>query len=230
MAKRSRPDSSFIIHPSSLLFEDDDILVVSKPPGLLTSTVPRERRPTLAAALHDYLQKTNPRARLGIIHRLDRDASGLLVFSKNHAAFRSLKNQFFHHTVLREYHAIVHGSPNPPAGRIESHLVERADGTVHPTRQHGKGELAITHYQTVRTEKKISLLRIRLETGRKHQIRVHLRSRNHPILGDRLYNPDEKTARLMLCATRLTLTHPRTHASMTFKIPLPNEFVLKERD
>lgn len=221
MSKRS---SSFILPHSSLLFEDDDLLVVNKPPGLLTSTVPRERRPTLAATLRDYLHKTNPRARLGIIHRLDRDASGLLVFSKNHVSFRSLKNQFFHHTVIREYHAIVHGSPNPPAGRIESRLVERADGTVHPTRQHGKGELAITHYETLRTEKNLSLLRLRLETGRKHQIRVHLRSRNLPILGDRLYNPDEKTTRLMLCATRLTFTHPRTHASMTFKIPLPKEF------
>ena len=211
----------------SLIYEDEDILVVNKPAGLLTSTVPRERRPTLLGALRQYLRKTDPRARLGVIHRLDRDASGLLVFSKNHAAFRSLKNQFFHHTVLREYHAIVHGSPNPPGGRIESRLIERADGTVHPTRQHGKGELAITHYQTLRTEKKLSLLRIRLETGRKHQIRVHLRSRNHPILGDRLYGPDDKTPRLMLCATRLTLSHPRTQASMTFSIPLAKEFVIK---
>src|SRR5437773_11726873 len=97
--------------PLQIVYEDRDIVVIDKPAGLLTSTVPRERRPTAAALLRQYLDSRQPRARLGIIHRLDRDASGVLVFSKNDAAYRSLKQQFFHHTVQREYEALVHGRP-----------------------------------------------------------------------------------------------------------------------
>ena len=223
-----QPKSDRRHQPQWLEYEDEDILVVNKPAGLLTSTVPREPRPTLLALVREHVSKSDPRARPGLIHRLDRDASGLLVFSKNAAAYRSLKSQFFHHSVVREYRAIVHGVPDPPAGRIESRLVERTDGTVHSTRQHGKGEIAITRYETLRTDKKLSLLRVILETGRKHQIRVHLREHGNPIMGDNLYSPDETVPRLMLCATRITLRHPRTRREMTFEIRPPGEFPLTE--
>ncbi len=126
--------------PFPILFEDRDILVIDKPAGLLTSTVPREPRPTALAAVTEYLRATDPSAHVGLIHRLDRDASGLLVFSKNPAAYDSLKKQFFHHTVTRIYHAIVSPPPRRDSGRIESRLIERADGTVHSTRQATKGQ------------------------------------------------------------------------------------------
>jgi 23S rRNA pseudouridine1911/1915/1917 synthase len=212
-----------------LVFEDDDILVVDKPAGLLTSTTARERRPTLLAGVRDYLTQADPNARVGLIHRLDRDASGLLVFSKNQQAFRSLKDQFFNRTAGREYRAIVHGKPDPPAGRIQTNLIEHIDGTVHSTRQTGKGEPAITHYTVLRTEKKLSLLRVVLETGRKHQIRAHLAERGNPIVGDTLYGTDETAPRLMLAAVRLTITHPRDGRQMTFAIPIPREFPIQEK-
>ena len=211
-----------------IVYEDQDILVIDKPAGLLTSTVPREKRPTLLAQVREYVHRQDPRALVGLIHRLDREASGLLVFSKNDRAYRSLKSQFFHHTVMREYRAVVHGRPKPPAGRIESRLVERADGTVHSTRQHGKGQRAVSEYEVINSAGRLSLLRVILHTGRKHQIRVHLRERGNPVVGDILYGPQDGAVRLMLAATRLTFIHPRTGSEMTFRLPLPKEFAMKE--
>lgn len=211
-----------------LIYEDDDLLVVDKPAGLLSSTNARERRPTLLSQVRRYLTARDRRSRPGLIHRLDRDASGLLIFSKNDPAFRSLKTQFFHHTVEREYRAVVHGAPEARTGRIETRLIERADGTVHSTRQHGKGRRAVTDYEVIRTEGKLSLLRVVLHTGRKHQIRVHLHERGIPVVGDPLYGPSRTAARLMLAATRLTVRHPRTGAPMTFTAPLPADFPLRD--
>ena len=215
--------------PASLrgiIYEDQDILVIDKPAGLLTSTVPREPRATLLAQVREYIAEQDPSARVGLIHRLDRDASGLLIFSKNDAAYRSLKTQFFHHSVGREYRAVVHGVPQPRKARIQNRLVERADGTVHATRQPGKGELAITDYEVLKTHGKLSLVRVLLRTGRKHQIRSHLAGRGTPVVGDPLYGPDDHAPRLMLAATRLVIQHPRTGSSMTFGTPIPREFPL----
>jgi 23S rRNA pseudouridine1911/1915/1917 synthase len=220
-----------------IVFEDDALLVVNKPPGLLTSTTPGERRPTLLARVREYvLASPAPRGRpprVGLIHRLDRDASGLLVFSKTHDAYLSLKRQFFEHSVERTYTAVVRGAPTPPAGRVQSRLVERADGTVYSARRPGEGERAVTEYEVVERGKGHSLVRVTLHTGRKHQIRVHLSERGAPIIGDTMYG---KTAqppggrkqpaeeRLMLAATRLSFTHPRTGERLTFERAAPPEF------
>lgn len=215
--------------PFRIVFEDEDVIVVDKPPGLLTSTVPRERRPTLLAAVREHVRRREPRARVGLIHRLDRDASGLLIFSKNEAAYRSLKTQFFHHTVVREYRAVVHGTPSPPADRVETRLFERADGTVHSTREAIRGERAVSEYEVLKTEGRLSLVRVKLETGRKHQIRVHLAGRGTPIVGDSVYGPkDARARRLMLAATRLVIEHPRTGKRTEFTLPVPEEFPIRE--
>ena len=219
-----------------VVYEDDDLLVVDKPPGLLTSTVPRERRPTLLAMVRRHVEEGNERrggagrdvGRVGLIHRLDRDASGLLVFSKNHVAYRSLKQQFFDHSVKREYTAVVSGVPTPRTGRIESRLVERADGTVYSTQRLRQGEFAATEYEVVDELKGRSVLRVKLHTGRKHQIRVHLSERGAPIVGDPVYGKQDpkQPAPLLLAATRLSLTHPRTGARKTFELPRPKWAVL----
>ncbi len=201
--------------PFPIIFEDADILVIDKPAGLLTSTVPREPRPTALAAVNRYLQATAPGARVGLIHRLDRDASGLLVFSKNSAAYASLKRQFFHHTVTRIYHAIVSPAPRQDSGRIESRLVERANGTVHSTRQANKGQSAVTDYTVIRREKDLALLKITLHTGRKHQIRVHLSESGSPVIGDTLYGGKPHNC-LQLAAVELAFNHPRTQTRVSF--------------
>ena len=177
--------------PLVRVYEDDDVLVVNKPPGLLTSTVPRERRPTALAILRAYVKETSPEARVGLIHRLDRDAGGLLVFSKSDRAYQSLKTQFYKHTVDREYEAVVTGSPAPKQGVIESRLVEWGDGSVHTTKEHGKGERAISEYDVLRKSNGVATLSVTLRTGRKHQIRVHLSERGWPIVGDAVYGAGE---------------------------------------
>jgi 23S rRNA pseudouridine1911/1915/1917 synthase len=209
--------------PFTIVYEDDDVLVIDKPPGLLTSTVPHEKRPTVLAAVNAYLAD-DPNVRVGLIHRLDRDASGLLIFSKNERAYASLKQQFFDHSVERIYHAVIEGTLKPTEGRIESNLVERTDGSVFSsTRKSGGGEHAITDYKVVRVAGKRSLVRIKLHTGRKHQIRVHLAERGRPIINDPVYSDAPRTGRLMLTATELTFNHPKTQKRMHFEIPLPSE-------
>jgi 23S rRNA pseudouridine1911/1915/1917 synthase len=221
MAKRSSPPSAAL----SVIYEDADILVVDKPPGLLTSTVPREPRATLLAQVREYVRAKEPRARLGLIHRLDRDASGLLLFSKNNAAYESLKRQFFEHSVERVYMAIVEGKPPEMRGRIRSRLVELADGCVRSTKSAGKGQAALTEYVVLRQFGQRALLRVTLHTGRKHQIRAHLSERGMPIVNDPMYSPamTKPGGRLMLAATKLALSHPRTGKRMKFEIPMPAE-------
>jgi 23S rRNA pseudouridine1911/1915/1917 synthase len=220
------PQHRVSLHPLRLVHEDEDILVVEKPAGLLTSTVARERRPTALAIVRNYVAAGDARAPVGLIHRLDRDASGLLVFSKSHRAYQSLKTQFFKHTVERAYEALVEGIPNPRAGRIESRLIERGDGSVRSTDVHAQGQRAITDYETVEVLKHSTAgkkavpttrLLVRLLTGRKHQIRVHLSERGHTIVGDKVYG-SQTPGPLQLRAIRLAIDHPATGKRMTFDI------------
>jgi len=236
--------------PFEILHEDEDVLVIVKPPGLLTSTNEREKRPTVAAMLRGYLAATDPKARLGIIHRLDRDASGLLVFSKHNGAYEHLKSQFYHHTVERIYTAVVEGQPTPKSGTVENLLYELPTGLVVQITDKSKGQIAITHYETLRMlsippsrrrqppielplhDKPAqpwahrSLLRVKLQTGRKHQIRAHFASRKTPIVGDPFYGPDPTpVSPLLLAATGLAFDHPHTGERMKFEIDPPDEVI-----
>jgi len=211
--------------PFGIVYEDHDILVVNKPAGLLTSTVPREKRPTLLGMVREYVARRQPRARVGLIHRLDRHAAGLLIFSKTNDAYESLKRQFFEHSVDRIYSAVVRGIPREANGRIESYLIELADGTVRSTRQPHRGQRAVTGYEVVKEGMGVAMLRVRLETGRKHQIRVHLSESGWPIVGDIVYGAEGKGP-LMLFATSLGVEHPRTGAKLWWELPLPPNFRL----
>ena len=201
-----------------IIYEDADVLIVDKPAGLLTSTVPRERRPTLLKLVREYVAQNDRRARVGLIHRLDRDASGLLVFSKNHQAYQSLKGQFFHHRVDRIYLAVIKGKLNPSQGKIESRLVELPDGSVRTSRRPNHGERAITEYKVINTRGEFQLVRVKLLTGRKHQIRAHLKERSAPIVGDRVYGSADSAPRLMLAAVELAFEHPRTGKPITCNV------------
>jgi 23S rRNA pseudouridine1911/1915/1917 synthase len=208
--------------PFPIIHEDADVIIISKPPGLLTSTTPREPRPTTIAILRNYLSTREPSAKLGLIHRLDRDASGLLVFSKNNRALASLKSQFFHHTVTRIYHAIVSPPPKNDSGHIESLLAERTDGSVHSIRS-SRGQRAITDYTVIQRHAQCALLRVALHTGRKHQIRIHLSENGFPILGDEQYCGAPSKSGLALAAIHFAFDHPRTGKRMTFTLDGKND-------
>jgi 23S rRNA pseudouridine1911/1915/1917 synthase len=212
--------------PLEPLFEDEHLLVIHKPAGVLTSTTPREKRPTALAMVTRYLESNDPRARVGLIHRLDRDASGLLVFSKNEPAYESLKRQFFEHTVRREYVAITRAVPTPLEGRIESSLVEQPDGSVRSTLKLGKGQHAVTEYKTIARAKGQAALWVKLHTGRKHQIRAHLTERGVSIMGDPMYGPRDRAPRLMLANVILEFQHPATGKTLHYEIPIPAQFPL----
>lgn len=223
-----RGGASTIAAPSPTLgipivYEDDHLIVVDKPAGLLTSTVPSEKRPTALAMLRTYMAAIRPRARVGLIHRLDRDASGLLVFALSHPALASLKKQFAERTAGRVYAAVISSSLKPKEATIRSWLVEYADGTVHATKDRSLGDEAITHYKTVgergSRDDYRALLRVSLETGRKHQIRAHLAEAGVPIVGDRVYGGID-APRLMLAAIELKLQHPKDGRMRQFEIDL----------
>lgn len=205
--------------PPKVVYADDDLVVIDKPAGLLTSTTPREKRPTSLAILRHWFH--DPRVRIGVIHRLDKDASGLLVFSKNDGAYRSLKLQLKRRTIERVYLALVQGKPNPPSGAIRGDLFELPDGRVVRSRVPGKGEPAVTHFETLRVTGNRALLRVTLETGRKHQVRAHLSQRGNPIVGDVMYGGPSSPRGLHLRATRLAFDHPRTGKRMIFEVGCP---------
>jgi 23S rRNA pseudouridine1911/1915/1917 synthase len=204
--------------PFPIVYEDDDVLVINKPARLLTSTVPREKRPTVLAYLRGY----DPRIEL--IHRLDREASGLVVFAKNHRALASLKRQFFHHSVTRIYHAVVSPPPIKETARIETFLEERKDGSVHSIRR--GGQRAITEFTVAKRRGNYALLRVKLETGRKHQIRAHLSESGFPIAGDERYGGKLWEKGLALTAVELAFDHPRTEKRISFAIPEEKDRVL----
>jgi RluA family pseudouridine synthase len=208
-----------------ILFEDESIIVVDKPAGLLTIATETEREKTLYAVLRARANRKKPTERIFIVHRLDREASGLLVFAKTIEAKERLQDQFKNHSAGRRYCAIVEGRVEANDFSIRSYLAENAAHRVYSTRKKGVGKLAITHVHVVRRNAKSSLLQVWLETGRKHQIRVHLAERGHAIVGDKIYgsawNP---IRRLALHGQHLSFTHPRTNKRLEFESPYPKSF------
>lgn len=223
---------------SSIVFVDGSVVVVRKPAGVMTvpfgNESPEEAKHTLDALVREILaHRTNARGRapLGVVHRLDKETSGLLVFTRTLAAKKHLSDQFRHHTTKRRYVAIVHGD-HPPKKTYRSTLVaDRGDGLRGST-AHGRpgGQLAITHVETIeRFRGRATLVSCRLETGRTHQIRIHLSEAGHPLVGESVYVRNyrgERIAapRMMLHATELGFVHPATEQLMSYSDPPPPDF------
>jgi 23S rRNA pseudouridine1911/1915/1917 synthase len=223
--RRSTPGP--LRNSGAILFEDRDVLVVDKPAGLLTMGTDTERANTLYAALRAYLNGKRPSEKIFIVHRLDREASGLLVFAKTPEAKEHLQDQFKDHSAGREYVALVEGQAAPQSFTIRSHLAENAAHRVYSTPTSSRGKLAVTHIRVVRIARGMSRLAVRLETGRKHQIRVHLADRGHPILGDKIYGGrSNPIGRLALHGAALEFRHPRTGERLRFDAPPPQSFDL----
>ena len=224
--------------PIDVVYEDNDIIVINKPKGMVVHPAPGNYSGTLVNALlyhcRDSLSGIGGVMRPGIVHRIDKDTTGLLVVAKNDAAHTALSAELEHHGITREYHAIVQGgfknlcgTVNLPIGR---HPTDRKRMAV--TRD-GKGKEAITHYEVLRSFGRFTYLKLNLETGRTHQIRVHMSHLGHPLLGDTVYGGGgtrfEKTHQNLLDgqalhAKKLTLTHPTTGERVTFECELPDNF------
>ena len=216
--------------PLDVVYEDADIVVVNKPRGMVVHPAPGNWSGTLVNALMyhcgDSLSGINGEIRPGIVHRIDKDTSGLLVVAKNDAAHRSLAEQIAVHSALRQYYAVVIGCPKEDSGTISApiarHRTDRKKMAVDPN-----GREAVTHYEVLERYRGFTYLTFRLETGRTHQIRVHMKHIGHPIIGDPLYGPKTDSWKLggqCLHAGKLTLTHPSTGECMTFTAPLPDYF------
>jgi 23S rRNA pseudouridine1911/1915/1917 synthase len=205
----------------TLVHEDDAILVVIKPAGLLTVATERERERTAYRLLWDYLG--SKQARPFIVHRLDRETSGLLVFAKSESVKRTLQAQFEARTVERVYRALVEGRPTREQGTLESRL---AEDRMLRVRSAERGRVAITHYRVLAARRENTLIELRLGTGRRHQIRVQLAESGWPIVGDVTHGgPRSGAGRLCLHATRLGFVHPVTGAPVVFESAPPADWV-----
>jgi len=211
----------------AILHEDRDVIVILKSQGLLTVATEREREATAQAYLNEYLGSAGE-DRIQVVHRLDRETSGVLVFAKNFFARERLKEQFMVHSVERIYVAIIEGSIDPPEGTIESNLFEQRDLKMVSVDAHPDAKHAVTHYRTIGTKGAypiLSMLEVTLETGRKNQIRAHLSEAGHPVVGDKMYGAKTNPlGRLGLHAKLLGFDHPTSGAHLVFTAALPKSF------
>jgi 23S rRNA pseudouridine1911/1915/1917 synthase len=205
------------------VYEDDEIVVVDKPPGLLTIATESERERTAYRMLAEYVAGQRGR-RLFIVHRLDRETSGLLVFAKSGATKRALQSQFEARAVERRYVAVVEGRVAQPSGTLRSRLRTDRSLRVRPTRRRDEGKEAITSYRVVDQRRESTVLELSLTTGRRGQIRAQLAALGHPIVGDRDYGATrDPLRRICLHATRLSFTSP-SGRRVSFDSPPPISF------
>jgi 23S rRNA pseudouridine1911/1915/1917 synthase len=222
------PPPPSVPSPLALVHEDSALIVVSKPPGLLTIGDANERERTVYRLLRDWLD-VREAGRVFVVHRLDRETSGLLAFARTGAAKAALQTQFRARTPERVYVARVEGAVREAEGTLTSRLAEDRSLRVRPIEGGGRGRMAITRYRVVERDRDETLLELSLVTGRRGQIRAQLAELGHPILGDRAYGARrDPLNRLMLHATRLAFVHPGG-GRVVFQSPPPPGFSRKRR-
>ena len=212
--------------PHAIVYEDDDLIVVDKPAGVVVHPAAGHPSGTLVDALRGRAAGGPEPWRPGIVHRLDRDTSGLLIVAKHDRVHRALQEMLRRREIEREYLALVEGRPSSRTGTIEASIGrDRRERTVHSTRT-DRPRAARTHFEIERSLPRTTLLRVRLETGRTHQIRVHMAAIGHPVCGDRQYGGGPCGERLVLTrqflhSAKLRFTHPSTGAPIACESKLP---------
>ncbi len=205
-----------------IIYEDKDIIVINKPSGLLTVATEKEKNKTAYHLVMEYLKKKNKNNRIFIIHRLDKDTSGIIMFAKNERAKHLYQDNWNDIVKKRCYYAVIDGKMQKKEGTIKSYLKE--NGNMVYSVKDRSGKLAVTEYKVLKERKNISLLDINLKTGRKNQIRVHMKENKTPILGDLKYGEKSKLInRLALHAYKLELINPVTKKLLIFEASMPNE-------
>ena len=218
--------------PLDIVYEDDDLIVVNKPRGMVVHPAPGHADGTLVNALlfhcGESLSGIGGERRPGIVHRIDKDTSGLLIVAKNDFSHQALSLQLADHSLYRVYEAVVHGRFKAPSGTVDKpigrHPIDRKRMAV--TDKNAKN--AVTHWELLHTYSAFSHIRCRLETGRTHQIRVHMAHIGHPLLGDGVYgapSPEKGLSGQCLHARMLRFVHPRTGEDVTLEAPLPEYFL-----
>ncbi len=214
--------------PLDILHEDAHIIAINKPAGLVVHPAPGNENGTLVnALLHhcDDLAGIGGEIRPGIVHRLDKDTSGVIIVAKTDPALTELSRQFKARETKKEYQAITHGIPSQPSGRIETTIGRHPIHRKKMAAEVRTGRHAVSNYEITEAFERAALLRIRIETGRTHQIRVHMAHIKHPIIGDKLYGRTHANAikadRQMLHAAKLTVVHPSTGEPIHFSAPVP---------
>lgn len=221
-------DQSFQIFKNSrveLVYEDEHILVINKGYGLLSMGTDTKKDGTAYSIMREYVKYNNPQAKVFIVHRLDRDTSGLMMLAKTVEAKDAMQHNWNNMVLNRKYVCVVEGAVEQAEGVIKSYLAENSQFEVYSTDDPKKGQLAVTRYKCLRATKNYSLMEVELDTGRKNQIRVHMKDIGHPIAGDRKYGAGHSPInRLALHAQTLRFVHPITHKEMNFSTPIPMRF------
>ncbi len=203
------------MHRLEILHQDEHLIVVDKPAGVLVVSAPGRKEPTLVDRVSQQLGE-----RVQAVHRLDEETTGAIVLARTDEARAGMEALFRAHTVTREYLALTSAAPSPPAGRIESNLLEDAAGIVRVVAR--GGQRAVTHYETICRRERCALVTCRLETGRRNQIRAHLAALGCPLAGDRKYGfrarAGERFVRTMLHSWQLRFVHPVTGAEVTVRV------------
>lgn len=208
-----------------LIYEDKEILVINKPSKQLTIATAKEKEHTLYHEVSEYVKKQYPKNKIFIVHRLDKDTSGIVLFSKNEPLKHLLQKDWDKLITNREYIAIVEGKIKKNQGTIINYLKENKTLQVYDTKNPKTGKKAITNYKVLEKNAAYSMLKINIQTGRKNQIRVALSSIGYPIVGDKKYGSQKNPyKRLALHASKLTLIHPKTKKEYIFQSKIPKEW------
>ncbi len=219
-SEKTRADELGIVHMDSAL------IVVNKPAGLLTIATAKEKRRTAYSMLSSFVKAEAPTNKIFIIHRLDRETSGLLMFARNERVKEQIQKNWIATVSQRSYVGVVEGQVNPPTGTVTSWLRESSAFTVYSSQNKNHGKKAVTRYRTLSGNAHFTLLQINLETGKKHQIRVHMQDLGHPITGDRKYGSHlDPLRRMGLHAQILAFEHPLTGKVYHFDTGVPKTFL-----
>lgn len=231
MPQLSEPEAVPQDIPLNIVYEDDDLLVVDKPKGMVVHPAPGNPDGTLVNALLFHckgkLSGINGVLRPGIVHRIDKDTSGLLIVAKNDASHRCLSEQIKEHSFTREYRAVVYGNVKNDSGRIDAPIGRDPKNRQRMAVVYVNSKPAVTHYEVLKRYEGFTFMRFRLETGRTHQIRVHMASIGHPLAGDPLYGPRKVITELngqCLHAGLIGFIHPTAGEYMEFSSDLPDYF------
>lgn len=208
-----------------ILYEDKDLIAVNKPYGLLTISDNNEQENTLFHKLLVFMKQKNKNNKIFVVHRLDRDTSGIVLFAKNQRIKSLLQDNWNELVTLREYCAIVHGKVENDSSKIVSWLKETKTLYTYSSNDKKNGKLAITNYIKMDESNNYSLLKINIETGRKNQIRVHMKDINHPIVGDKKYGIDKGKGRMYLHACSLEFIHPYNKKKVIINSFIPENFI-----